>query len=954
MEHPDSINELGMFDQYRYYYDFYYKKYKKLAVVMEEGDFYEMRGCDNESTKICNIKEILEIYPLMLQNVSTPHYNTEKNPLKAGFPKGSLSRFLDFMVDKYDYVVVQVDQVGDRENSRNTKTRAVTAIHSPGTYISSEIIEDAEHRYLVQIVVEGYKNANYTPMVVGLSAIDIETGETDFYEVANNKDDENYALDEIWRYLNVHQPKEVLIAYRDISLDLETRIKQEIVTQVNVVNIPKQFNKINIQIKFLEKIFGNIILEELSKFMTARLSLIMLLDYASQHNKILVNNLKPPTIWFSNKYLLLANNAIAQLDLVSNSRNKNACVFNLVNFTSTNMGKRLLKHRLLNPLKDVNELKERYEMVEAFSNYSSYEVFLNGIIDLEKIHRKIELGILTPSQLGVLYNSYVKVERLVEICPLLTSKDFSKRIHKYIKFLKKSLIINKCMNFSTVDSINEPIFTDEYAPELSKMAKVIKDSRREIEQLVEEISCYIPYTKKGFDGWMKKKPEFLFNKPMVTLESGKTGYHLKITTNRFEMLKELIKKYDLELEIDEIGTNSSGKHSFITTSRLRKLSNRLLSAESQMKEQISELYRNFLKQMETVWEDTYNEITKFVSLADVYKSCAKCVKIYNYCKPKAYDRDFGFISAKKMRHPLAEQTCKSIYVPHNVKLGGEENGILIYGTNGGGKSCFMKSVGVNLILAQAGLFVAADSFKFSPYENVLTRILGNDDMQAGLSSFAVEMLELRGILARMGRKSLILGDELCKGTETVSAPALVAQSIVDLINKECNFVFATHLHLLVELDEIKNLDKLGVYHIKLKTEGKKIIYNREIEPGHGDSLYGIEVARAMGLPEDFIKGANKIRKRIIKDRGVLGKQGRYNPEMFLEKCGVCGECAEEVHHIAPQKDADSDGFIGHFHKNHLRNLVGLCKGCHKKVTYDKIKINKWIETSDGFELEWKK
>jgi len=959
-EHPDSINDLSMFEQYRYYYEYYSKKYKKVAVLMQVGDFYEIYGVDNEKNKICNIKELLNILPFKLQTSSKPYYNTERNPLKAGCPKVAKSTYISFLVERNDYIVVQIDEIAVRENSKNSKTRAVTSIHSPGTYIQEDGIEDAEHRYLVQIVIEGYKDPTYKPMAIGLAAIDIETGDMDFYEVYNDPEDENYALDEVWRYLSIHCPREVLLMYKNIDLELESKIKREITAQVNVIDVDIEYDKLNVQTKFLEKVFKQKnVLDwlEISKFMTARLALIFLLKYVINHNKILTNNLKKPDLWFSNKYLLLANNAILQLDLVSTNRDKTSSVFNLINFTTTHMGKRLLKQRLLNPLKDVIEIKARYKAVEQFSNWESYEIFLNGIVDLEKYHRKIELGILSPSQLGLLYISYVKVQRLIEITPQIYNEDFPLKVKKYVKFIKKAIDFERANNFNSIDSIDQPIFKEDYEPSLNEISNYIKKCEKEINNIVQFVNSHIPASKKGFDNWIKKTPQFNVNsKLLVSLENDKLGYHIKITKNRLNMLTQIINKYKIDLQYEEIGTTLSKSHVFITTKKLKKIGNKMNLAIEELKSTIGHTYRKFLQDLENNYADIYKEISKFVGLVDVYKSSAKCAKKYNYVKPKVKKNEKGYIVARNMRHPLAERLCEAIYVPHDVNLGKDINGILMYGINSSGKSSYMKAVGVNLILAQAGFYVPAEKFEYSPYNNVLTRILGNDDMQSGLSSFAVEMIELRGILARMGNKSLILGDELCKGTETVSGPAIVAQAIIDLLKKGTNFVFATHLHNLVNMPQIKKLDNLGIYHIKVRREGKKLIYDRTIQPGSGDSLYGLEVAKAMGLPEKFIEGANEIRKKLlgIEDQ-ILGKVSRYSKLVYLLKCGVCGEDSVqllETHHINEQEIADENDYIDHFHKNHPKNLVGLCKKCHKDHHKGKITIKGWIETSNGFELNF--
>ena len=173
-----------------------------------------------------------------------------------------------------------------------------------------------------------------------------------------------------------------------------------------------------------------------------------------------------------------------------------------------------------------------------------------------------------------------------------------------------------------------------------------------------------------------------------------------------------------------------------------------------------------------------------------------------------------------------------------------------------------------------------------------------------------------------------------------------------MAKKEVNFIMATHLHILPTLECIKEIKNLGIYHLKITKKGDKIIYDRTLTAGPGDSLYGLEIA-SLFLPKEFMEEAFKIRKIILNDNGPLGKSSSYNCEMFLDKCGICGMVAEEIHHIRFQQDADENGFIGHFHKNHLRNLVGLCEKCHKNLHLGKIVINGWLETSDGFVLDWK-
>jgi DNA mismatch repair protein MutS len=273
----------------------------------------------------------------------------------------------------------------------------------------------------------------------------------------------------------------------------------------------------------------------------------------------------------------------------------------------------------------------------------------------------------------------------------------------------------------------------------------------------------------------------------------------------------------------------------------------------------------------------------------------------------------------------------------------------------------MKSIGIAVCLAQAGFYVPAEKFEYSPYQYLLTRIIGNDNLFKGLSSFAVEMSELRGILKRANRNSLVLGDEICHGTETISAISIVASSIITLEKQNSNFVFATHLHQLSQMDRVTSLEKVHHFHLKVRTDPKtnQLIYDRKLEPGSGDNLYGIEVAKAMSLDSEFIKLSYQIRKEILDiDQNLLdSRRSRYNTKLYLDTCQVCQNKADDTHHIKPQELADPDNYIGSTRKNAKSNLVPLCKNCHNQVhnpkdTEQRLVVNGYVLTSDGIKLDY--
>lgn len=216
----------------------------------------------------------------------------------------------------------------------------------------------------------------------------------------------------------------------------------------------------------------------------------------------------------------------------------------------------------------------------------------------------------------------------------------------------------------------------------------------------------------------------------------------------------------------------------------------------------------------------------------------------------------------------------------------------------------------------------------------MTRIVGNDNLDRGLSSYAVEMTELRSILKRSNQHTLVLGDELCHGTESASAVSLVAASLMHLANVNCSFIFATHLHELSQMPEIVEIGKINQYHLSIHYDNKhdSIIYDRIMKPGSGQGLYGIEVAKFLQLPLHIVESAYKIRNKYYTSTPV--KKSNYNSSMLISKCKIqeCNKNADHTHHIRYQCEADSNGYVTEsMHKDNKDNLVGLCETHHNHV-----------------------
>jgi DNA mismatch repair protein MutS len=259
-------------------------------------------------------------------------------------------------------------------------------------------------------------------------------------------------------------------------------------------------------------------------------------------------------------------------------------------------------------------------------------------------------------------------------------------------------------------------------------------------------------------------------------------------------------------------------------------------------------------------------------------------------------------------------------------------------------------------MAQAGLYVPCKEFIYKPYNYIFTRILGNDNIFKGLSTFAVEMSELRTILRLSNKNSLILGDELCSGTENTSAISIFVAGIQKLYSYKSSFIFATHLHEIVDYEEIVNLDNLRLNHMSViyDKENDILIYDRKLKEGPGNNMYGLEVCKSLNLPEDFLQEAYNIRvKYSSTESSILSlKTSHFNSKKIM---GICENCKKnmgtEVHHLQHQKDSNEMGVIekvdGYLHKNNLSNLVTLCKECHNNFHKTTTKHKK-VKTSKGY------
>ena len=248
--------------------------------------------------------------------------------------------------------------------------------------------------------------------------------------------------------------------------------------------------------------------------------------------------------------------------------------------------------------------------------------------------------------------------------------------------------------------------------------------------------------------------------------------------------------------------------------------------------------------------------------------CKKEIAVKNnYSKPTLEVNENAFLDVKELRHPLIEKIeTNELYITNDVCIGKDQSSILLFGTNAVGKRSFIKSIGIAILMAQCGLYVPCKKMIYSPYQYIFTRIIGNDNIFKGLSTFGVEMSELRVILKYCNNRSLILGDELCSGTEIDSALSIFVSGLEKMYKMNSSFIFATHFHQIQYFDEIRSMSKIQLKHLTVEYNPQcdSLIYNRKLKEGAGQSIYGLEVCKSLSLPVEFLDRAYEIRNKYDK------------------------------------------------------------------------------------------
>jgi DNA mismatch repair protein MutS len=452
----------------------------------------------------------------------------------------------------------------------------------------------------------------------------------------------------------------------------------------------------------------------------------------------------------------------------------------------------------------------------------------------------------------------------------------------------------------------------------------------------------------------------------------KDGFTITITVKRYTTFKNIAKNITIningtpttfdvnKIEVHKISATSTSYR--ISHSVIKELNTIASDILENIRIETTKHYMNFLKSCH-VYEEFLYEMINFIGVTDYQYANAYNATHYNYCRPSIRHinddntNHKSYVIANSIRHPIIERIQDDIkYVANDIKLGiDEKDGILLYGVNASGKSSLMKSIGLCVIMASAGMYVPCTDFTFYPYKCIFSRIPTGDNLGKGQSTFTNEISELRDIIKRADNQSLVIGDELASGTEMISAMSIVSAGIITLCQRNTSFVFATHLHDLTNIEPVKQMKNLDVYHLSVEydSENEILIYDRKLKMGQGSTLYGLEVMKGLAMDIEFINLANSIRQGLlnIEPNIVSNKQSKYNAKLYKDVCAICNKPSDDIHHITEQHTADSNGFIGSYHKNSLFNLINVCKTCHDNIHKGIITIDGYKQTTNGRQLK---
>ena len=778
----------------------------------------------------------------------------------CGVPYHAAESYINKLVNK-GYKVAICEQIGDPKAKGLTK-REVIKIITPGTVMNESALTSSKNNYIALIYEENH--------AIYLAGADISTGEC-FYSIYDGPDRCQLLFDELYRLM---MPELLLIkpfSYeRELKNFLSLRLNNCLVNELT--EITSQVEDLMLQHFDVHNRPDNKI---------AHKAIATLLEYLHETVKTDLTHLNKLTYLDSSKSLFIDTYTLRNLEITRNLRDggKKDTLYDVLDFTKTAMGSRLLRKWLEYPLLSPKKINDRLDavanLVSDFSLRNNLREQLKEIYDFERLLTRMEVGTANARDMNALKSSLYVLPAIKKSLVKATAKLLANIHQKISTYDDLVVLIDKAIVEDPSFSIREGGFIkDGYNQELDEYRNIAKNSKRLLQQMEEDEK-----NKTGI-----KSLKIGYNKVF--------GYYIEVRHSSTEMVPEnYIRKQTL-----------ANAERYITP-ELKEFETKILGAQEKIVQLEYNLFtelRDILKTKISSIQNTAHEI----AILDVLVSLAQAGDEYNYIRPKLLDD--GTIHIKDGRHPLVERILnRDLFVPNDTHLDNAQNEIMIItGPNMAGKSTYMRQSALLTLMTQVGSFIPAREASISPVDKIFTRIGASDDLVSGQSTFMVEMNEVSHILKYATNKSLVILDEIGRGTSTYDGMS-IARAVIEHIRDHigAKTLFATHYHELTDLEDdvhVKN------YCIAVKEKGSDVTFLRRIIRGSADKSYGIHVAKLAGLPQEVVKRAETILIDLentapTKEKTIISDENNIDTTI-KQDIAITNDISQEVNYLQDNQE----------------------------------------------------
>ena len=779
-------------------------QYKDAFLFYRLGDFYELFYDD-----AINASRELEI------TLTKRGGGKKGNPIPmCGVPYHSAENYIKTLIEK-GYKVAICEQVEDPKTAKGVVKREVVQLITPGTVMESTMLKDGENNYIASL--SHFNDGSYV-----IVYNDLSTGENQLAIISNGWD---AVIHELY-----NQPiKEIVI-----SSNLSDELQIQLVERLNVTLSYQDEVTFNAEYRNLAEGLND---ERLLKAFSR------LLNYIQHTQKRTLDHLQKAKIIQLKQYLSLDMYSKRNLELTETiiKKGKYGSLLWVLDKTSTAMGSRMLKKWLERPLLNKSKIEERLEIVEGFyrgfMERDSLRDILKSVYDLERLVGRIAFGNVNARDLIQLKHSLQKIPELQNNLYQFNKKEISRLADSLISPDTIVDLLDRSLKDDPPISIKEgSIINDGYNEQLDTYRYATKNGKKWIAEL----------EKKEKQETNIKSLKIGFNRVF--------GYYIEVTKSNLHLLPE--GRYERKQTL-------ANAERYITP-ELKEKEEIILEAEEKS---VDLEYALFIEIREMIKEHipVVQQLADVVSEIDVLQGFATVSEANNYKRPKFVKNK---LNIKNGRHPVIEQVMKDgSFVPNDISLDENKNILLITGPNMSGKSTYMRQLALTVIMGQIGCFVPSDDADLIIFDQIFTRIGAADDLVSGQSTFMVEMLEANHAIANATDRSLILLDEIGRGTSTYDGMAL-AQAIVEYIHNDIHAktLFSTHYHELTELED--SLSNLKNIHVRAEEYEGNVVFLHQIKEGAADQSYGIHVAKLADLPDALIERATAILEQLESDENL--------------------------------------------------------------------------------------